>query len=88
MKNRHKKLAKGYVKKIHVNQRIIKNNTKTGEEVPPCIVQTSSGPLNGTDIAILVDGKVVARLKYRPQNPLGCGARLWLETKEEVVIDG
>jgi hypothetical protein len=33
---------------------------------------------------ILVGGLVVARVVYRPERPLSCGARVWLETDAEV----
>lgn len=86
MKDRLAKLIKGYIKKLHVDQRIIKHNTKTGEELPPLTIQTSSGPLKASTIGIYVDNVCVAEIKYRPQQPLSCGARLWVETEEEVRI--
>jgi len=31
-------------------------------------------------------GEEMARVVYRPHNPLSCGARCWIETEREVVI--
>ena len=32
------------------------------------------------------DGTEIARVVYRPHKPLGCGARVWIETESEVVV--
>ena len=32
------------------------------------------------------DGVVVAEIKYQPDDPLSCGARVWIETECEVVL--
>jgi hypothetical protein len=36
------------------------------------------------EVEILGNSKVV----YSPDDPLPCGARLWIETDAEVVVDG
>jgi len=38
-------------------------------------------------VEILVDGKVAARVVSRPDKPLSCGARIWIETTEEVRFE-
>jgi hypothetical protein len=30
------------------------------------------------------DGKEAARVVYKPQDPLSCGARVWIETQNKV----
>ena len=80
------KLAKGYVKRIHVDKKIIGANLKHGTNDPALTVQTSAGSLKGRQVDIIVDGKVVASLVY-PEKPLSCGARVWIETTEEVHIE-
>jgi hypothetical protein len=32
------------------------------------------------------DGEVVAKIIYRPDNPLSCGAKVWIETDNEINI--
>ena len=40
--------------------------------------------------AVIVDddGIEVARVVYRPEKPLSCGAHCWIETKNKVIVDG
>lgn len=71
------KLAKGYIKRIHVDQQKIRN-----KEPDPITIQTSDGSLKAAEIDIRGESQVV----FRPNDPLSCGARLWIETKAEIVI--
>jgi len=70
---------------IHVNQHVIRDNLKTGARNPVITVKTSKSNTyaNGVDIKDGA-GRVVARILYRPDNPLSCGARVWIETYSEV----
>ena len=71
---------------IHVNQHIIKANAKNGTEDAPLTVKTYKGNTRATTASILDDnGNVVAKVVYRPFDPLACGARVWIETTNEVV---
>lgn len=71
---------------IHVNQHIIKANTRTGDRCPALTVKTYKENRKATEADILdSDGNVVATIVYRPDNPLSCGARVWIETHGEVV---
>lgn len=76
-KDRTSKLANGYIKRIHVDQQKIRN-----KEPDPITIQTSAGSLKAAEIDILGSSQVV----FRPDTPLSCGARLWVETTAEVVI--
>ena len=65
---------------IHVNQAVIKKNKKTGERKPVLTCKT----YNSNDYAheaILYDknNNEVARVVYRPDDPLSCGAQVWIE---------
>ena len=72
------------IKRIHINQHVIKANRKSGE-VNPCItVKTYKKNVYGSTVQILGDSKVV----YRPEKPLSCGAHVWIETEADVLIDG
>jgi hypothetical protein len=74
--------------RIHVNQHVIKANTKAGANDPVITVKTYKNNTY-TNNAILRDanGEEVARVVYSPDKPLSCGAKVWIETELEVVCD-
>jgi hypothetical protein len=81
-------LGRGLIKRIHVNQHEIKANATDGGDRAVITVKTSEGNHYGHEVALLDDqGREVARVVYRPDDPLSCGARVWIETKLEVSID-
>ena len=71
-------------KKIHANMHVIRRNQKTGEREPVITVKTYKTNTYAHDVEILGPSKVI----YSPDKPLSCGARLWIETDSEVMIDG
>ncbi len=77
-------LRAGTVKRLHVDQRIIAQNRKRApQDAEPAItVQTSKGPLKAFEVEVMGPSRFV----YRPTEPLGCGARLWIESTAEVRI--
>ena len=75
--NRLDKLAEGYIKRIHVDKQRIAR-----KEENPLTIQTSQGPLKASEV--IINGP--SRLVYLPEDPLSCGAKLWIETKAEVEI--
>lgn len=72
---------------IHVNQHNIKANAK-GAEKPVLTVKNYKDNRKGNR-AVIVDsaGNEVARIVYRPYNPLSCGAKCWIETQLEVEVE-
>ena len=70
-------------KYIHINQNIIKRNAKTGERNPVVTVKTYKSYHYGHEVSIQGDSKVV----YRPDKPLSCGAKVWIETHGSVTLD-
>lgn len=78
------------LKRIHVNQHNIRANARSGNcELPVMTVKTYKSNTTGRRVDILNDdGKVIASFIYSPDNPLSCGARLWVETRSQVVVDG
>jgi len=75
----------GNKKIIHVNQAMIAHNRKNpSKPKPPITIQTSEGSIRATRMNIEGDSELV----YDPQNQLSCGARLWIETKAPVKLDG
>ena len=85
--------ARGFKMKtiIHVNQHIIRKNTKTGESKPCLTVKDYKSNRYAHEAIIRdKDGNEVAKIVYSPHEPLSCGARCWIETKydvETVIIE-
>lgn len=66
---------------IHVNQHVIKANRKNGDNNPVLTCKTYKDNVYAHE-AIIRDehGNEVARVIYRPEKPLSCGAHVWIET--------
>ena len=67
---------------VHVNQHVIRSNLKTGERNPVLTVKTYQSNTYAREVEINGPSRVV----YSPDNPLSCGARVWIETECEVKI--
>ena len=71
---------------IHVNQHVVRKNKKEGTTLPVLTVKTYNTNDYAHEAIIMDDnGKEVARVVYSPDKPLSCGARCWIETKNEVL---
>ncbi len=71
--------------RIHVNQHNIKANAK-GASLPVITVKDYKQNRKVNHAAIVdSEGKVIASVYYRPDNPLPCGAKVWIETENDVV---
>ena len=71
---------------IHVNQHVIKRNTKHGTDEPVLTVKTYKENNYAHEAIIKTkDGDEVARVIYSPHKPLSCGARVWIELETEDV---
>jgi hypothetical protein len=75
-------LQNGYIKRIHVNQHVIKANRKNGKSDAVLTIKTTKNNIKANHIMI---GDNV-RLCYAPDSPLACGATIWIETTEEITI--
>ena len=73
---------------IHVNQHKIKANRKHGTN-EPCLTVKTYKANRYTHEAVIRDteGNEVARVVYRPHNPLSCGAHCWIETELGVEVE-
>lgn len=69
---------------LHINRNIIQYNAKHGTEFPVCRVQEGSKSRYGTTVDIHGESRMV----YNPENPLSCGAKLWIETEADVTVHG
>lgn len=67
---------------IHVNQANIRANKKNNNQALPAIsIKTYQSNRYGKTVVITgEDGLEVARIVYRPDKPLSCGAKCWIET--------
>lgn len=72
----------GTIKRIHVNQHMIRRNNATGERNNVITVQWRNKSYPADKVQI----KGLAETIYSPDKPLSCGARVWVETKAEVVV--
>lgn len=72
-------------KVIHVNQHVIRDNKKHDKRNPPITVKTYKDNIYTEYVEILdKDGDVVAKIFYQPDEPLSCGAHVWIETHAKV----
>jgi hypothetical protein len=71
------------IKRIHVNQHVIKANRSTGAKDPVLTVKTYKNNYKVNRVEIM--GSSV--LACKPDSPLSCGAVLWIETDAPVRLD-
>ncbi|KKN52659.1 hypothetical protein LCGC14_0610530 [marine sediment metagenome] len=69
------------ITRIHVNQHVIKRNAKTGERKPCLTIKRGKSNIYAHEVTINGPSTVI----YRPDKPLSCGARCWIETENEVT---
>ena len=70
------------IKRIHVNQHNIRANMKDGGNRAVITVKTYKSTTYAHEVEIKGDSKVI----YRPDKPLSCGAKVWIETEGEVEV--
>ena len=68
---------------IHINQHVIRRNHKTGEREP--VITVKNYKENRYGHAVKIDSPCV--LRYEPDSPLSCGARVWIETESPVEVE-
>lgn len=72
---------------IHVNQHVIRRNATKDETEPVLTVKTYKSNTYAHEAIIRDDaGNEIARVIYRPDKPLSCGARVWIETTNDVEV--
>jgi hypothetical protein len=64
------------IKRIHVNRHVIKSNTKHDESNSVFTVKNRGRTIIADSVEILGPCKLV----YAPEDPLSCGAKVWIET--------
>ena len=76
-------------KLIHVNQHAIRRNAHVEPEHREPVISCKTYKDNQYADGVVIlgnDGEEVARVVYRPDKPLSCGAKVWVETKNQVII--
>lgn len=68
---------------IHVNQHIIKKNRRDGTNDPVLTVKTYKSNVYASEVVI----EGASRVVYRPDQPLSCGAHVWIETEANVITN-
>ena len=72
---------------IHVNQHVIKHNDKHSLNNPVLTCKTYKNNKYASEVIIYDDNKKeIAKVIYRPDKPLSCGARVWIETNNKIEI--
>ena len=72
---------------IHVNQHVIKSNFKNQENNPVLTCKTYKENKYAREVLILdSNGIEVAKIIYSKDKPLSCGAKVWIETQNEIKI--
>ena len=69
--------------RIHVDQHAIRANAKDGGKRP--VLTVKNYQTNRKAHRVRIDGP--SELVYQPDNPLSCGARVWIETKATVCVE-
>lgn len=83
----HVVIPAGNLKRIHADQQRIRSNAlKPAAGKPkvyksPVTVQAGGNSHKCDEVIIAGPSKMV----YRPEKPLSCGARMWIETRAEVT---
>ena len=70
------------MKRIHVNMHKVRANKKHGTNEPVLTIKEGKSNTYCHEVDILGPSKLV----YRPDKPLSCGARVWIETDAELKI--
>lgn len=71
---------------IHVNQHNIRAN-KDGKNRPVITCKTYKSNDYANEVIIYgQDGLPAAKLVYSPDKPLNCGAKVWIETSNEIKL--
>ena len=69
--------------RVHVRRDLIARDRKTGETSAAVAVETTGMRKRyGVQVTLTGPSKVI----YRPDKPLSCGARCWIETWSPVLV--
>ena len=72
--------------RIHVDQHAVKRNVKGANDPVITVKDYRQNRKGQTAVIRDTNGIEVARIVYRPEHPLSCGARVWIETDLNVEL--
>jgi hypothetical protein len=80
------------IKRIHINKHRIASNAKHDKYEPVITCKVGKDNLYGHEVSILDDeGNEIVKIVYSDVNceikQLGCGARVYIETKQPIRVD-
>ena len=70
------------MKRIHINSNTIRSNKKHGTNKPAITIRQGQ-KVEAYAHEVIINGP--SRVIYRPEDPLVCGAKVWIETDSEVI---
>jgi hypothetical protein len=71
--------------RIHVNQHNIKSNSKGANLAVITVKDYKQNRKTNHAAVVDSEGKPLVKVIYSPDNPLPCGAKVWIETELEVI---
>jgi|TARA_B110000483_G_scaffold155412_1_gene184609 hypothetical protein len=69
------------ITRVHVNQHVIRANAKNGENNPVFTIKSRGKNTYAHSVRVIGEMELV----YAPDDPLSCGAKVWIETKGEII---
>ena len=69
------------ITRVHVNQHVIRANAKNGENNPVFTIKSRGKNTYAHSVRVIGEMELV----YAPDGPLSCGAKVWIETKGEII---
>ena len=69
-------IARGTIKRVHVDRRIMAQNKRDGTNLPALTIQTSKGSIKARRVKLFEPTELL-----QVEKPLSCGARAYIETR-------
>ena len=70
------------ITRVHVNQHVIRANAKNGENNPVFTIKSRGKNTYAHSVKVVGEMELI----YSPNKPLSCGAKVWIETKGDIVV--
>lgn len=71
--------------RIHINQHKIRSNIHKADHHKEKVITVKTSKSNIYADKVIIKGE--STVVYSPDKPLSCGARVWIETEGEVIIE-
>jgi len=77
--------GKKNVTRIHVNQAKLRSNAKLPVSKHEPVITAKGSGRNRYGFSVKIAGP--SYVVYSPEDPLSCGAKLWIETDSKVIVN-